>query len=363
MGQEITQFQAFKNTLQKLEMAPVLPKHIPEEKFKQVVVTAVQKNPKLLDLNRQSLFNACMDCAQDGLIPDGREAALVPYKGTVRYTPMIQGITKKARNSGEIATLDAQVVYANDEFDSWIDEKGAHFKHKKARGDRGEPILTYAYAITKDGAFYFEEIDETQMKAIEKCSPANNSPWKGAFKDEMKRKSAMRRLCKYRLPSSTDIDRMMHRDDDMYDFEYHKEDNSETANIEKEETTKKPKIEDVIDAEIVEEETVKEPEPEPEPQQEEIIPEKTVETGIVDDLKSKSGEKENGQPWTLYGCRINGHYYRTFSKSYNDLFVSSMDKKIPLKIEYEAEGQFRNIKSAELLVDWDKEEENNDVPI
>jgi recombinational DNA repair protein RecT len=64
---------------------------------------------------------------------------------------------------------------------------------------------------------FFEEIDMKQMDAIEKSSRAGSSgPWKGPFKTEMMRKSTLRRLLKYRVPSSTDLDNVVHADDEMY---------------------------------------------------------------------------------------------------------------------------------------------------
>lgn len=202
--------------LRQKEYAAALPPQIPSARFVRVAQTAIRTTPKLLDCERNSLYGAIQKCAQDGLLPDGRESAIIPYGTTARYMPMIQGICKKARNSGEIKSLGAQVVYKNDEYDHWIDEQGEHFKHRPARADRGEPILTYAFAQTKDGGIYFEEIDGAQMAAIEKMSKANDSPWKGPFKTEMMRKSALRRLLKHRVPSSSDLDDMIREDDDIY---------------------------------------------------------------------------------------------------------------------------------------------------
>jgi recombination protein RecT len=229
MAQEITAFQEFQGTIKKMEgdFKTVLPPHIKPEKFAQVAITAIQMKPGLLELNRSSLYTALTQCASDGLIPDGREAAIVPFKGSAKYMPMVQGITKKARNSGEITSIDALVVYTNDQYDSWVDEKGQHFMHKKAKGDRGTPVMTYAYAITKDGGFFFEEISEEQMLAIERCSKSTDSPWRGPFKDEMKRKSALRRLCKYRLPSSSDLEKTLSADDDIYDLNQGEHDGKE----------------------------------------------------------------------------------------------------------------------------------------
>lgn len=202
-------------------MAPqfkaALPAQIPVERFVRVVQTAIATNIDLLGVERTSLYAAAMKCAQDGLLPDGREAAIVKFGNTARYMPMVGGITKKVRNSGELKTLTSEVVYENDEYDHWSDEQGEHFKHRKARGTRGNVVWTYAYAITNDGGFYFEEIDEIDMAAIEKCSKASDGPWKGPFKDEMRKKSAIRRLAKHRLPISSDLDSVLRVDDDMYD--------------------------------------------------------------------------------------------------------------------------------------------------
>src|SRR5215831_21161121 len=111
----LTQFRRDLTSMES-QFAMALPAHIPVERFTRVVMTAVQNNMKLLRCTRQSLFNACMKAAQDGLLPDGREGAIVPFgddeeggrgrRGapvpTASWMPMIAGIRKKARNSGEI---------------------------------------------------------------------------------------------------------------------------------------------------------------------------------------------------------------------------------------------------------------------
>src|SRR5579872_7163533 len=101
----------------------VLPGNIPVERFKRMVITALNTNPDLAQADRRSLFNSCIKCASDGLLPDGREAALVVYntkikRGSreyradmVRYLPMIAGIRKRMHNSGEVDGTTAEVVY------------------------------------------------------------------------------------------------------------------------------------------------------------------------------------------------------------------------------------------------------------
>ena len=189
-----------------------LPPQVPSQRFIRVAQTAIRQNPALAGLDRQSLYAAFHKCAADGLLPDGREAAIVSFGQTATYMPMIQGICKKARNSGEIKTINAVIVYKADSYEHWIDESGEHFKHVPTRGDRGEAILVYAYAQTKDGGVFFEELTLDDLAAIQKQS--KGKLWEGPFKGEMWRKSAIRRLLKYRVPSSTDLDDLIRVDDE-----------------------------------------------------------------------------------------------------------------------------------------------------
>jgi len=355
MGTAIKLIDEFKINIgnMKDQFEAALPKHIKSEKFIQVVVTAVRNNPKLLEGNKQSLFNACMDCAQDGLIPNGVEAALVMFKGRAKYMPMVGGVAKKARNSGEIATIDAIVVYEKDTYEVWTDEKGPHFKHVKFRGDRGKVICTYAYAITKDGGVYHEEIDEIGMKAIEKCCNANQTPWKGPFKDEMRRKSALRRLCKYRLPSSSDMD-IIRRDDDLYDLEEPvKEPTAEEAaqpsSLEKAVTDSK---EEVSDAEFKEEK--KEPEPAKEEPKKE--PEGEVKKWQVEGKITALTEKKLTKT-TKYGCKIGDNWYGSFSSTVYGKMIEAKDKNCDVRIvfvtEKVGEREVHNIDSLKTL--WPEE--------
>lgn len=217
------------------QIASLLPKHIPVERFVRIVRTAIANEPKMAEPQaRRSLFNAALNCAKDGLLPDAREAVfnvynvnVAPkdtpaiYEPRVVYIPMIAGVCKKVRQSGEIRMLDAQVVHENDEYDSWTDEHGPHFKYRKLRsGDRGNPIITFAYATMADGTPFFEELTEKDIQAIRNVSKAKNSgPWAGDFVDEMRRKSALKRLAKYRLPQSAELDEVMSRDNELYDFD------------------------------------------------------------------------------------------------------------------------------------------------
>lgn len=218
------------------EFAAALPAHIPAERFVRVILTAVNKNPALLYADRASLFSSAMMAAADGLLCDGREAALVIYRtkkkddqgerwiDAVQYMPMVAGILKKVRNSGELSTIVAKVVYAGDHFRNWIDDQGEHLEYE-AGDNQDRSIVRNAFAMAKlrDGAVEVEVLKPADIEKIRSVSRAKDKgPWVDWW-EEMAKKSAIRRLSK-RLPLNTDLDDLIRRDDSLYDFDGARED-------------------------------------------------------------------------------------------------------------------------------------------
>lgn len=199
------------------EFSNALPAHIPVERFTRVVMTAIQNNADLLNCSRRSLWNSAMKAAQDGLLPDGREGAIVPYKGEAQWMPMIAGIRKKVRNSGEIATWDVQAVYANDAFEFELGDD-PFIRHKPALGNRGKMIAVYSIATLKSGEKSRDVMGIEEVEAIRAISRSKNGPWANpTFYPEMAKKTVARRHSKV-LPMSTDLDDLIRRDDDLYDM-------------------------------------------------------------------------------------------------------------------------------------------------
>lgn len=217
------------------QFSAALPAHIPVERFSRVLMTAIQNNPDLLSADRKSLWNSAMKAAQDGLLPDGREGAIVIYntKERVRqpdntfkdhwvnkaqWMPMVQGIMKKARNSGEIASISAGVVYGGDQFRYWVDDDGEHLIYEPCDNPDTETVRrVYAMAKLKDGTRRIEVLTPTEVEKIRSISRSKDKgPWVQWW-SEMAKKSAIRRLSKT-LPMSTDLDDLIRRDDNLYDF-------------------------------------------------------------------------------------------------------------------------------------------------
>lgn len=225
----VTPADEVKNTIMseevKKQLSMVLPPQMPVERFQRVAITAINKNPDLVDCNRQSLYNAFMQCAQDGLLPDGNEAAIVKYNSkdgapNAQYQPMVKGILKKIRNSGELKSIMATCIHQHDPFRYWVDDDGEHLTHEPDlfTADRGKIIGAYALAKTKDDAIYIKVMTTTEIELVRSFSKAKNAgPWTNWW-DQMAEKTVIRRLAK-RMPMSTDLDDFLRRDDDLIDTE------------------------------------------------------------------------------------------------------------------------------------------------
>lgn len=197
-----------------------LPKNISADKFRDVVMTAVQKNPKLLEADRQSLYLACRAAAADGLLPDGREGAIVEFGGKATWMPMVAGIFKRVRNSGELASVDALIVYEKEleqgKFNYWVDNSGPHIEHRPILfGDRGKAIGAYAMATTKDGILYVRAMNEAEINKRKEVSRAKNGALWTTWQTEAWLKTVLRALAK-RLPQSTDLEQLLERDKELF---------------------------------------------------------------------------------------------------------------------------------------------------
>jgi recombination protein RecT len=218
--------RAFRAELNGLEQGfqRALPPHITVGRFRRVLETAVQGNQKLLVCDRQSLFRACMEAAQDGLLPDGRQGAIVPYKDKenrveiARWMPMIAGIRQKVRNSGELTDWNVQVVQEGDLFEYQLgDEPFIRHKPSMVGGRTRRVIAAYSIATYPNGGKSREVMNVDQIEDVRKmASKAAHGPWSNpVYYPEMCRKTVARLHAK-QLPMSTDLERVLSRDDDLF---------------------------------------------------------------------------------------------------------------------------------------------------
>ena len=204
---------------------PVVDAGFNKDRFAKMTLITLADNPSLAKASKNSLYKELVQLARAGLVPDGKEAALVPFfnKQKKMYEatamPMVAGLIKNARKSGEVKSLGAFLVHKNDDFVIERDSEGQRFSHKPVNfGDRGELVGVYAVAYLENGMTELETMTMDELAAVESASRAGNSPWKGKFRTEMMRKSVLRRLLK-RLPSTGHLDELISMDNRFFSFD------------------------------------------------------------------------------------------------------------------------------------------------
>lgn len=227
----------------KAEIAKALPPGIDPERFVRTAVTAVQMNMDLLYADRRSLFASCMKAAQDGLFPDGREAVLNIYNTkikvdgrdqwiqSVQYLPMVRGILKIMRNTGDVLSVDAAAVYEKDEF-AFKRGDDPKIEHTPYLGADDPGIITAVYVIVRlaNGEVQREVMsrrDIEKVRAASKSGDGANSPWTKWY-DQMAIKGVIKRISKLLPQSSERLDRVIQNDNDAMGFDFNQR-GTETA--------------------------------------------------------------------------------------------------------------------------------------
>ncbi len=134
----------------------LLPTKRAADRFMRILLSLPIMNPAILACAPESIIKAAILCARDGLEPDGRHAALIPFndnKAGVKvatYVPMVHGWIRKAFETGEFVTISAHEVKEKDYFD-YAYGLNEHLDHRPAEGERGETIKFYALYKLKSG--------------------------------------------------------------------------------------------------------------------------------------------------------------------------------------------------------------------
>lgn len=211
------------------QIKQALPPGVSLDRFTRTTLVALQQAPEaMVDVNKKSLYNAISKAAADGLMPDGREGALVVFntrvKGTdkyerkVQWMPMVAGVIKRLAQAN--ITIDAQVVCEKDTFEqAFGDEQKIIHKPPRLGQPRGDIIGVYAIAKLPGGATMREVMDREQVEQVRNSSRSKDSgPWVDWW-PEMARKTVLRRLAK-RLPIlDPGIQDTIARDDELYDLD------------------------------------------------------------------------------------------------------------------------------------------------
>lgn len=210
-------------------LALSLPGHMKPGEFVNMTVMAIAGDPEIMQCTKRSIVTAAMKAAADGLMPDKREGAFIAFNVKVskkgepdrwqkqcQWMPMVYGIIKKIRQSGDVKSLTAHVAYENDDFDYELGDN-ERLTHKPVMQNRGKPLCAYAIAKLDNGEVVREIVSLDDLQKIRNASKnSSRGPWVDWW-DEMARKSAIKRLAKY-LPMSKELENVIRHDDEMYDL-------------------------------------------------------------------------------------------------------------------------------------------------
>jgi recombination protein RecT len=209
---------------QKSTLAAVLPRHVSPDRMLKIALGALRTTPKLMACTVESLMGAVVQCSQLGLEPNTPlgHAYLIPFEKrkkqgnewvTVATEVQIvigyKGLIDLARRSGQVVSIAAHAVCANDHFEYsyGLDER---LEHRPAMNNRGNVIAFYAVAKLVGGGHAFEIMSAEQVNEIRNASQNYKSArdkaasvW-GQHYEEMGRKTVLRRLFKY-LPVSIEL--------------------------------------------------------------------------------------------------------------------------------------------------------------
>ena len=150
------------------EIKKALPSVITPERFTRIALSALNNTPQLQQCTPMSFLGALMNAAQLGVEPNTPlgQAYLIPYKNKGKLECQFQlgykGLIDLAYRNGQMQTIQAQCVYANDYFEY---EYGLEPKlvHRPASSNRGELVFFYGVWRATTGGYGFSVMSKEEM--------------------------------------------------------------------------------------------------------------------------------------------------------------------------------------------------------
>ncbi len=204
------------------QMALAMPKSMTPDRLTRIVMTECRKTPALLKCAPESFYGAVLQCAALGLEPGSAlgHCYLLPFgngkdrsgRPNAQLIIGYRGMIDLARRSGQIISLQAWTVHAQDTFNYQLGLEPDIQHVPASTADRGPVTHVYAVAKLKGGGIQFEVMSRAEIEKVRSTSKAGNSgPWASHW-DEMAKKTVIRRLFKY-LPVSIEAVRAVEIDE------------------------------------------------------------------------------------------------------------------------------------------------------
>lgn len=200
--------ETFPEYLRSAKFGEVIPAFMKskEKDFVRLALNDIPKNPQLARVAQAypvKVVSALMDCARLGLMPGPLgHVYLVPFGDEVQVIVGYKGLIDLARRSGEVARVEVDVIYAEDQFE-YVKGDSPSFVHRPNLGSkkRGEADIVAAYAFAYDkkgvnlGGAVMPKADVDAIRMRSKTGGSKASPWHTDYA-EMAKKTAIRRASK-----------------------------------------------------------------------------------------------------------------------------------------------------------------------
>jgi len=146
--------------------------------FANALGNALIASPGLANCKPESVFAGIRNAIRDGIVPDGREGALVANRdGSVMYLPMKEGLSR-AFCSKTGASIRSGVIFENDEVLELDVGTNPVIRIKPCiLGDRGAFLAAWAMVKMPDGETYGRVMNKDEVDRARAKSRAKAGPW------------------------------------------------------------------------------------------------------------------------------------------------------------------------------------------
>lgn len=194
----VTLIDVVRSTKFQKQMSLAMPKSMTPDRLTRIVMTECRKTPALLKCAPESFYGAVLQCAALGLEPGSAlgHCYLLPFgngkdrsgRPNAQLIIGYRGMIDLARRSGQIISLQAWTVHAQDTFNYQLGLEPDIQHVPASTADRGPVTHVYAVAKLKGGGVQFEVMSRAEIEKVRASSKAGNSgPWSSHW-DEMAKK-------------------------------------------------------------------------------------------------------------------------------------------------------------------------------
>lgn len=224
-GKPKTIFEWLRDERFRAEIERAIPRHLNPDRLLRITMTVLRQTPELGECSVHSLLAAVLQCAQLGLEPGVLgHVYLVPFKSSKLRQKLVQviigykGLIELARRSGQIESISARLVYANDEFEMTfgIQDTLRHVPWYMRDGvsEPGPIRGGYSVARFRDGGYHLHYLPIQVIEQRRKRSrAADEGPWKTDY-EAMCLKTVVRDAAKW-WPLSAEVARGIAQDESV----------------------------------------------------------------------------------------------------------------------------------------------------